>query len=240
MRDERSKALQKVIPRSPRKVLEGLAETIAQAGQEPGEECTLPFITLSLKSGGLLSGWLLAIAEEKGSQYVTLHSSAFDRHEPSGSLSFVDLTSIESVTVVNSLDFISFFTDGAIAFSPGIDPPSLLELKREVQRFTTTLTSILGTSITAELLQGNAEQDGAMRFHLRQMIRDGGKVMYQLAQDESSRDVIAKEIAKVRFTAGTVMGVTRDGNTLIFSCGTAGVEKKMSISALTEAVEKLF
>lgn len=240
MRDERSKALQKVIPRSPRKVLEGLAETMVQTGQESGEECTLPFITLSLRSGGLLSGWLLAIAEEEGSQYVTLHSSALDRHEPSGSLSFVDLASIESVTVVNSLDFISFFTDGTVAFAPGIAPPSLLELKREAQRFATTLTSILGTSITAELLQGNAEQDGAMRFHLRQMIRDGGKVMYQLAQDESSRDVIAKEIAKVRFAAGTAMGVTREGNALLFSCGTAGVEKRMSISALTEAVEKLF
>ncbi|GEM_PF-1930516 len=240
MRDERSRALQKVIPRSPRKVLEGLAEIAAQAGQEYGDESILPFLTLHLRSGGLLSGWLLAIGEDKGSQFVMIHSSALDRHEPSGSLSFVDLGNIEAVTVVNSLDFISFLTDGALSFPPGADPPSLLELKREVQRFATTLTSILGNSITAELVPGDAEQDGALRFHLRQMIRDGGKVMYQLAQDESSRDVIAKEISKVRFTAASTMGVTRESNALIFSCGTAGGEKRLSVSALTEAVEKLF
>jgi hypothetical protein len=236
MRDERSKALQKVVPRSPRKVLEGLAEIVALAGNESGDESNLPFINLNLRCGGSLSGWLLAMGEDRGGQYLTVHSSPFDRHEPSGSLSFIEVASVESVTVVNSMDFISFFTDGAVSFPPGAEPPSILELKREVQRFANTLTSILGTSITAELLPASAEQDGAMRFHLRQMIRDGGKVMYQLAQDESSRDVIAKEIAKVRFTAASEAGVMREGNTLVFSCGTV----KLSISALTEGVEKQF
>ncbi len=228
--DPLEKALKSLEARTLEELLTRLAEV--QALKAKGEPVRLPQVTLHLRSGRELQGFLLELREESRSgKTVVLHALSTDARRPEPDAIFVRSEVIEAITV-HDLPSLAHPSRG------GPPPPTRLELKRKLAERQASLAAALGTPLELEVDWERLPQETDALAALETLSTRAFAVLEALARDVMGLEALRTNVRKLRLEVGSSAQVRREEQALVLAT-TVSVMGWMSKEDLHSAIEKV-
>lgn len=172
-----------------------------------GEAITLPCLRLHLRSGGTLSGWLLDLAQERNEWVLLLQAGDCTDSTPPTDAAYLNVRDIEAITVCDAGRFAHVLSFGAVEFPPGVDPPTLMTLRRRAEDIGRTVGMVLSLDV-------EPDRD-TERFRLGAWLESLGVVLRGFAATEVGRAALDGRLLRLR--AGSPAAVTLEGDTLLLT-----------------------
>jgi hypothetical protein len=224
------KALKGLEARTVEELLSRLAEL--QPSRARGEPVRLPRVTLHLRSGSELQGFLLELREDsRGGRSVVLQALSADARRAEPDAIFVRPDSIEALTV-HDLPSLS---------QPPRDlppPPTKLELRRKLAQRRDALAAALGSPLELEVdwdrLPAEPEALGA----LDALGSRAFGVLEELSRESLGLEALRTHVRTLRLAVGSAAQVLREQQSLLLVT-TVGAASWMSKEALRGAIEKV-
>jgi hypothetical protein len=224
------KALKSLEAQTLEELLTRLAEI--QALRAKGEPVRLPQVTLHLRSGRELQGFLLEQREEgRSGKTVVLHALSSDARRPEPDAIFVRAEVIEAITV-HDLPSLAHPSRG------GPPPPTRLELKRKLAERQASLASALGTPLELEVDWDRISQDPEGLVALDTLSTRAFGELEALTRDVMGLEALRTNVRKLRLEVGSPAQVRREEQTLVLAT-TVSVMGWMSKEDLHSAIEKV-
>jgi hypothetical protein len=224
------KALKGLEARSIEELLARLAEL--QPLMAKGEPVRLPRVTLHLRNGRELQGFILEQREEpRSGKLVVLHALSADARRSEPDAIFVRPESIEAITV-HDLPSLAQPPRG------GPPPPTKLELRRKLAENKAALAATLGTPLELEV---DWEQLPAEPEALAALDALGARafgVLEELTRELMGLEALRTHVRKVKLAVGSSAQVRREEQTLLLVT-TMSVLGWMSKEDLHTAIEKV-
>ncbi len=224
------KALKGLEARSIEELLARLAEL--QPLRAKGEPVRLPRVTLHLRNGRELQGFILEQREvPRSGKLVVLHALSADARRSEPDAIFVRPESIEAITV-HDLPSMAQPPQG------GPPPPTKLELRRKLAENKTALAATLGTPLELEV---DWEQLPAEPEALAALDALGARafgVLEELTRELMGLEALRTHVRKVKLAVGSSAQVRREEQTLLLVT-TMSVLGWMSKEDLRTAIEKV-
>ncbi|MFL5344455.1 MAG: hypothetical protein ACJ8AT_06665 [Hyalangium sp.] len=228
--DPLEKALKSLEARTLEELLTRLAEI--QALRAKGEPVRLPQVTLHMRSGRELQGFLLEQRDDhRSGKLVVLHALSTDARRTEPDAIFVRSESIESLTV-HDLPSLANPSRG------GPPAPTRLELKRKLAERQASLASTLGTPLELEVDWERISQEPEGLAALETLSTRAFSVLEALARDVMGLEALRTNVRKLRLEVGSSAQVRREEQTLVLAT-TVSVMGWMSKEDLQTAIEKV-
>lgn len=223
------KALKSLEARTLEELLTRLTEL--QALRAKGEPVRLPRVTLHLRSGRELQGFLVEQREEgRSGKTVVLHALSSDARRAEPDAIFIRNEVIEAITV-HDLPSLAQPPRG------GPPPPTRLELKRKLAERQSSLASALGTPLELEVDWERINEPETLAALDTLSTRAFG-VLEALTRDVMGLEALRTNVRKLRLEVGASAQVRREEQTLVLAT-TVSVMSWMSKEDLQSAIEKV-
>jgi hypothetical protein len=227
---EKLRALQDLAVQPIDAVLEELAALMRR--ERSGERVRIPRITLHLKTGLNVTGFILQVGPnpQGPDKLVLAHSIGADPRNPEHDAIYLRMSSIEAVTVHDV---------PSLALEPeGLPPPpTRLDITRSAAHLQSTLGDRWGLMVETEISWDSFEDDPETLRALGELVTETGEIFNDLAGSDQSLAAL-KRISGIRFAFGPAASVSWDGNRLVITT-TAEAQRRMTQSALARAIEDL-
>lgn len=228
--DPLEKSLKSLEARTLEELLSRLAEI--QALRAKGEPVRLPQVTLHLRSGRDLQGFLLEQREDhRTGKTVVLHALSTDARHPEPDAIFIRTEVIEAITV-HDLPSLAHPARG------GPPAPTRLELKRKLAERQSALAATLGTPLELEVDWERISQEPDGLAALETLSTRAFDVLEALTRDVLGLEALRTNVRKLRLEVGSPAQVRREEQTLVLAT-TASVMGWMSKEDLHSAIEKV-
>jgi hypothetical protein len=227
---EKLRALQDLAVRPMEAVLEELAAL--KRRERNGERVRIPRITLHLKTGVDVKGFILQVGQNPpGSDKLVLaHSIGTDPRNPEYDATYLRLSSIEAVTVHDV---------PSLALEPeGLPPPpTRLDITRSAANLQSMLNDRWGLMVETEVSWDSVQDDPETLRALHELVTQTGEIFNALAGSDQGLASL-KRISGLRFAFGPAASVALDDGRLIVIT-TVEAERRMTQSGLIRAIEDL-
>jgi hypothetical protein len=228
--DPLEKALKGLEARTLEELLTRLAEL--QSLRAKGEPVRLPRVTLHLRSGRELQGFLLEQRDDgRGNKAVVLHLLSADARRSEPDALFVRPEAIEAITV-HDLPSLQQPARG------GPPPPTKLELRRKLSEHQATLAAALGTPLEVQVdwdrLPAESESLGA----LDTLASRAFSVLEELSRELMALESLRANVRQLHLSVGSTSQVLREGQRLMLVT-TMFPTGWLSREALQQALEKV-
>jgi hypothetical protein len=224
------KALKSLEARTLDELLTLLAEL--QPLRAKGEPVRLPRVTLHLRSGRELQGFLLEQrADQRGGKTVVLHALSTDARRAEPDAIFVRPEVIEAITV-HDLPSLAQPPRG------GPPPPTKLELKRKLAERQATLAAALGTPLELEVEWDSLPPEPEALAALDALGTRTFSVLEELTRELMGLEALRANVRKLRLSVGPAGQVLREQQSLLLAT-TVSVMGWMSQGDLHRAIEKV-
>ncbi|XXF76228.1 hypothetical protein P2318_24660 [Myxococcaceae bacterium GXIMD 01537] len=224
------KALKGVEARSLEELLLRLAEL--QPLRARGEPVRLPLVTLHLRSGRELKGFLLEVREApRGGGSVVLHALSADGRRAEPDAAFVRPESIEAITV-HELPGLA---------QPPRDlppPPTKLELRRKLAQRREALATALGAPVELEVDWERLSPEPEALGALDALGSRAFGVLEELSREPLGLEALRTQVRQVRLSVGAAAQVLREQQSLLLVT-TLSALGWMSKGDLRGAIEKV-
>jgi hypothetical protein len=228
--DPLEKALKGLEAQTLEELLTRLAEL--QTLKAKGEPMRLPRVTLHLRSGRELQGFVLEQRDDgRGNKAVVLHSTSVDAHRPEPDALFVRPEAIEALTV----------HDLPSLYQPprgGPPPPTKLELRRKLSERQATLASALGTPLEVQVDWDRLPPEPEALGALDTLATRAFGVLEELCRELMALESLRTNVSQVHLAVGSASQVLREGQRLLLVT-TVSPAGWLSREALQQAVEKV-
>lgn len=228
--DPLEKALKGLEASSLEELLTRLAEL--QSPRARGEPVRLPQVTLHLRSGRELQGFLLELREDPHrGKTVVLHALSASARRAEPDAIFVRLEAIEAITVHD----LPSLGQPPSELPP---PPSKLELRRKLAQRRDALAAALGTPLELEVDWDRLPPEPEALGALDALGTRAFGVLEALSRELLGLEALRTHVRKLRLAVGSAAQVLRqqDSLLLITPVGAAGW---MSQEELRGAIEKV-
>ena len=224
------KALEDLEARTLEELLTRLAEL--QPLKAKGEPVRLPRVTLHLRSGRELQGFLLEQRDDgRGNKLVVLHATRADEHRPEPDALFVRPEAIEALTV----------HDLPSLYQPprgGPPPPTKLELRRKLSERQATLAAALGTPLEVQVDWDQLPPEPEALGALDTLATRALGVLEELSRELMALESLRANVRQVHLAAGSASQVLREGQRLLLVT-TVSPAGWLSREALQQALGKV-
>jgi hypothetical protein len=199
--------------------------------EKAGEALRIPLVTLHLRTGRDLQGFVLDVVEHRpsSSRLVLLHQPGSDPRRPEYDATYLAASSIEAVTVHDAVSL-----SKAPADAPA--PPSRLELKRQLAALQAELRERLGTPIEVDAQWDSAPDEGEGQRTLADLVSLAGDELRGLAKEALGRDALKANVQRIRLNVGKTPGVAVSNGTLAIAT-TASWPDRMTRDNLKRLLE---
>jgi hypothetical protein len=227
--NEDERALVDLPAQSVGRLLESLARL--RERRDAGEKIRVPHVTLHLRSGRDVSGFVLKLGTSPGPDVnVLMHAPGSDPRSPDYDAVYVPAASIEAVTVHNAPRQATSPADAGPA-------PSRLQVKRKVQELADGLSKALGSPVTCTLSDDVSE--GEPLRGVEEMLADLSDVLYTLAAEELGARALRERLRAVLLTSSAHPAVDASAQLLTVTAAASPVQR-MSKEQLKAAIERMF
>lgn len=216
---------------SPRSVEEIIDEHVALRKRTKAEEhVRVPLVTLHLRNGRDVSGWVIAKTERSSNATVLLHASGPDPRQVPYDALYVPIASIEAVTVHDA---------GTLGTEPARKdpPPGRLQLRRMGADLATALKERTRQEVAVDLSFDGAPEAGDALHAYGDVIEWTRAILLEVGVDDMGIEAL-KKIRKIWFGVGSHPSVGLVDGALIVTTSLAGPERRMARPQLREAILK--
>ena len=142
--NEAQRLLDRLPARSVRSLLDTLLALRARARVDLDTE--VPLVTLYLRNGRSLTGWIIDEAKDPNGRGLLLHSPGDVPHQPELDLHYVDPGAIDAITVIGAGAIADTLSNGVIGALPSAPPPSRLQLRQRAEAMQKSFAADLGVA----------------------------------------------------------------------------------------------
>ncbi|MCE1246785.1 MAG: hypothetical protein LWY06_09085 [Firmicutes bacterium] len=239
IKDEKQRALLKLPAKRISTILDELAGLRRRFNS--GEDVVVPLVTLILKSGREITGWFISYESDRNETCLLFQLYSIEGRMPTYDILYISPASIEGLIVHNAVDVVHHLSFGKISRPPGLPAPSRLDLKRKAREFSEKLSEALGVQVEFEIdWQAMPDYDEVF-CALADFLNLCSGVMAELADEEFSREIVAKVLKKIIFRDAPAASAKREADTIILSSPLSGEDQgRFTKNSLREAIESLF
>jgi hypothetical protein len=228
--DPLEKELKGLDARTLEELLARLAEL--QSLRAKGEPVRLPRVTLHLRSGRELQGFLLEQRDDhRGGKSLVLHALSADARRPEPDAIFVRPDVIEAITVHDLPSL-----EQPPRTSP--PPPTKLELRRRLAERQVSLAATLGTPLELEVDWESLPPEPEALAALDALGTRAFSVLDELTRDLMGLEALRTRVRKLRLAVGSAPQVLREQQALLLVT-TAPAAGWLSKDELRRAIEKV-
>lgn len=164
-------------------------------------------VSLALKSGAVIEGRVIDARREGPHGTVLLQKSGADE------VVYVELASIEAVSIKNASRYADALSFGAVEDAPNTPAPK----REELDAAAIALAERTGGELTIEIAWPTFEVNDAALRSLAEMLRAASAAFAQLSLDASGRAQLAS-IRRVSIERGDAARIDREGSELRIIC----------------------
>jgi hypothetical protein len=226
--------LEKALKGLEARTLEELTMRLAElaALRHKGEPVRLPKVTLHLRSGRELHGFLLELREDpRGGKALVLHPLSMDGRRPEPDATFVRPEVIEALTVHD----LPSLAQPPRSTTP---PPTKLELRRKLAEHQAALAATLGTPLELEVDWERLPAEPEALVALQELGARAFGVLEEIAREMMGLEALRTHVRKVRLAVGSTAQVLREQQSLLLVT-TMSVLGWMSKEDLRRELEKV-
>ncbi|MBN1208772.1 MAG: hypothetical protein JXB05_28180 [Myxococcaceae bacterium] len=228
--DPLEKALKGLEARTVEELLTRLAEL--QSLRARGEPVRLPQVTLHLRSGRELTGFLLELREDpRSGKAVVLHALSADARRAEPDAIFVRPEVIEAITVHD----LPSLAQPPRELPP---PPTRLELRRKLAQRRDSLAAALGTPLALEVDWDRLPPEPEALGALDALGSRAFGVLEELTRELLGLEALRTHVRELRLAVGSAAQVLREQESLLLVT-TVGAAGWMSKEDLRGAIEKV-
>jgi len=226
--------LVKALKGLPARTLEELLTRLADLGvlHAKGDPVKLPRVTLHLRSGRELQGFLLEQREDsRVGKTLVLHALSGDGRRPEPDALFVRPESVEAVTV----------HDLPSLYQPqqgGPPPPTRLELRRKLSERQAALATALGTPLEVQVDWERLPAEPEALAALDTLATRAFGVLEELCRELMALESLRANVRQVHLSVGSASQVLREGQRLLLITSVFPTGW-LSREALQQALEKV-
>lgn len=229
---ERHEALLQLSAKSVASVLQDLVDLRRRARK--GEKVTVPLVTLHLKSGRDLTGWIVDAGEDsRHGENLVFHIPGRDFRNPDDDACYLPPATIEAITVHGA-------GGHALALEQGRPAPSQIELNRRAEEMGRLVSTACGTDVHFAVDWDATPDHGEPLKAMEDIMRMVAGVLTDICAEPLGRQAVLSKVRAVRLGQGPTARVALDGETLaiVVPVGTTG-EGRLSALDLRRAVESV-
>jgi hypothetical protein len=156
------------------------------------EDIRLPLISLHLRTGSAITGYLMDIKEKSSEGTFALVWVLSEATGGRYQLCFLDTSHIAAVIIHDAVQF----QDAQKTLARG-QPMSALQWNRQVTELAANVASVLGKPTEIELVAGSFEDSNEIRGLLFKVLRLAAAQLPILTSDKFGKETVAKAIGKV-------------------------------------------
>jgi hypothetical protein len=228
--DPLEKALKGLEARTLEELLTRLAEL--QPLRAKGEPVRLPRVTLHLRSGRELQGYLLEQREDsRGGKALVLHALSADARRAETDAIFVRPEAFEAVTV-HDLPSLHQPARG------GPPPPTKLELRRKLAERQATLAAALGTPLEVQVDWDRLPAEPEALAALDTLGSRAFGILEELTRELMALESLRANVRQIHLSVGSASQVLREGQRLLLVTSLFPTGW-LSREALQQALEKV-
>ncbi len=180
--------------------------------QRSGLPVRIPAVTLHLRSGRDVYGFVLEVAEDRrAGRMVLLHAPGPELRNPQTDAMYLAAASIEALTL-HDVEL----QDKPVEAPAGTPAPTGLQLKRRFAELSRTLGEPYGGEVPLEL-SGAPDADGLRA--LASLADRLVEVMRKLAADELGREAVREKVRRIALAVSEGTGASLTGGTLTITTG---------------------
>jgi hypothetical protein len=199
--------------------------------RDAGEKLRVPYVTLHLRSGRDVSGFVLKLGTSPGPEVnVLLHAPGSDGRAPDYDALYAPVSAIEAVTVHDVPRLSTAPADAGPA-------PSRLEVRRRIKELAEALSGALGAPIACTL--GDEVPEGEPMRAVNDTVTDAGEVLRALAGEEMGAKELKERLQSIQFSSSAQPTVELAAGRMTVISATTTVQR-MSKEHLRAAIERLF
>jgi len=172
---------------------------------EKGERLVVPLVTLHLRSGRDVAGFIREIKRDNRGNWVVLHMPGFERAVREDVM-FLGLESVEALTI-HDLPAL----DRAPRDVP--EPPGKLEVKRRIGDLKAKVSGLVGYDVACDALWDHFE-DGEPLRGLDDAITQVGRIIEDIANEQLGLEALKTHLRAIAFDSGEASAAVREQQTL--------------------------
>lgn len=223
----RDEALLELNPRSVEAVLDDLVARRQRSRDHAGVR--QPLVTLHLRNGRDMQGYVLGLKEERGQWNLLLHAPGADLRQPEDDALYLNRASVEAVTVHN----VSWLSSEPARSEPA---PGRVQLQRLARDLGDAVGKLVDSSLATEI-DFEGVPDGEALWGLADVIKMTETSLLALAADDTGRAAV-RAVKRLRFGAGSSPSVDKAAGVIVVRTTLRGPESRMTESDLKAALAK--
>ena len=173
-------------------------------------EALMPLITIYLKSGQHLTGWLLLLAEDS----LMLHVYDADSRAVSSEVLYLDLIQLEAVSIHNTQTIAHLLTKDWQGLPATASVPTRLEVRQQAQTFSEQLENQAGLTLTYEV---EPMPEGELLYWVIRAMQKVTSILLEITKNEVGRGVIQELVESVQFVPASQNSVRLEAKTLVIN-----------------------
>jgi hypothetical protein len=224
----------KILLNFPAKSIESVLEVLQEIRQSTkhGEKLQVPITNLYLKSGQVVTGWLLDLQREKA-----IYNLLFLLKDKHVQVMYVELENIAAITIQEPQLYAEFLSENT-EVNYTIEKINRLEARYQSADLSQKLSQILGKEILYEVDWTNVACDDTSRGWLIELMNEVTHILLDLALDDFEKSILQSTLTCVHFSEGEPL-VKRVKDTLNVQADfSQGREGKLTRKALQSAIEE--
>jgi hypothetical protein len=199
--------------------------------RDAGEKIRVPYVTLHLRSGRDVSGFVLKLGTSPGPDVnVLMHAPGNDGRAPDYDAVYAPVSAVEAVTVHDVPRLATAPADAGPA-------PSRLEVRRRIKELEAALSAALGTQIPCTL--GDDVPEGEPMRGVSDTLVEAGEVLRALAGEEMGAKALKERLQSIQFSSSAQPTVELAAGRLTVTAAPT-TPQRMSREHLKAAIERLF
>ncbi|HEX4622083.1 MAG TPA: hypothetical protein VH208_11000 [Myxococcaceae bacterium] len=199
--------------------------------RDAGEKIRVPYVTLHLRSGRDVSGFVLKLGTSPGPDVnVLLHAPGNDGRAPDYDALYAPVSAIEAITVHDVPRLSTASADAGPA-------PSRLEVRGRIKELSDALSTALGTTIACAL--GDDVPEGEPMRAVNDTAIDASELLRGLAGEEAGLQALKDRLQSIQFSSSAQPTVELAAGRLTVTAA-ANALQRMSKQHLKAAIERLF
>lgn len=233
------RSLKSIKPYSITEILHNL-HAIAKQSREI-ENSFPPKITLGLKTGNILDGWLLDASFDHPDKQMLMISRPDENYKESDTLAFISIQDIIWVQVHNTGDKLEELLKGKIDPLDITEPVSLLPLRREIQAIESKISDMFGQKIILKIECEKLEElSPKERSALLEVGRFIDSACEELSKNEFSRNEFSHKITSIILKNGESKKIQLKKNELVITFDFhAAIERRFCLEELKNEFNRI-
>ncbi|MBC8140917.1 MAG: hypothetical protein H7Y38_05690 [Armatimonadetes bacterium] len=193
----------------------------------------VPHMSLFLRSGREVGGWLLDLADDRGESCVLLRAGTPTDRVVSSDIFYVAVRDIEAVLLRDVGAFVAPLSFGAVdEAEPNVPVPTKMELRRKAATSGESLAALLGKPLAVSVTLGEGEISDNILSRLDRALTLLGTLLREQIADELGREAFGSVMQIELLPAPDGLNVSLNGGTMRVAVPTRYSEAELKSAVL--------